>query len=157
VKEHHTSTDDFLNDIFSRLFNNQDLSKKINSINYHLTGQIKVRCAEEGDNVNEFIKPLVTSILYLPPLNNPRIKAQQGAFIVCSPVAHELGDLQAQLEHQVLRGLHSDIKIHRIRISHAHKAAILEELDNLGVSEATMFPDLRTQIKSLETRYKAKQ
>lgn len=104
----------------------------------------------------EFFKQIFTNYLYLPPLNNPRIKAQQGAFIVCSPVAQESDDLQAQLEYEVLRDLHRDIKIHRIRISNAHKKDILEELDNLGISETTMFPDLRTQTKSLEHRYKAK-
>jgi hypothetical protein len=114
----------------------------------------------------EFSYQISSNHLYLPPLNNPRIKAQQGAFIVCSPlVDDEVGDVQAQIDKKILGSYFEDlrsffdvhVKIHRIRISHAHKAAILEELDNLGVSEATMFPDLRTQIKSLETRYKAKQ
>jgi hypothetical protein len=72
-------------------------------------------------------------------------------------VTYELGDLEAQIDNEVLCELYKGIKIHRIRISHQHKAAILKELDNLGISEATMFPDLRTQIKSLEHRYKAKQ
>jgi hypothetical protein len=114
----------------------------------------------------EFSYQISSNHLYLPPLNNPRIKAQQGAFIVCSPlVDDEVGDVQAQIDKKILGSYFEDlrsffdvhVKIHRIRISHAHKATILEELDNLGVSEATMFPDLRTQIKSLETLYKAKQ
>jgi len=143
----------------------RDLNKKfipmLNQQYFNLTGIEKFRVSFERLPFGmfgylEFFKQIFTNYLYLPPLNNPRIKAQQGAFIVCSPVAHELDDLQAQIEHEVLRGLHRDIKIHRIRISHAHKAAILEELDNLGISDATMFPDLRTQIKSLEHRYKSK-
>lgn len=148
-----------------------NLNKKfipiLNQACFNLTGIEKFRISFQRQSFGmlgylEFFKQIFTNYLYLPPLNNPRIKAQQGAFIVCSPVAHESGDLQAQIDHEVLRDLYKDkdnktVKIHRIRISHAHKAAILEELANLGISEATMFPDLRTQIKSLEHRYKAKQ
>jgi hypothetical protein len=142
-----------------------NLNKKfipiLNQAYFNLTGIEKFRISFQRQSFGmlgylEFFKQIFTNYLYLPPLNNPRIKAQQGGFIVCSPVTHELGDLQAQMSHEMLFKFNSDFNTHRIRISHAHKAAILEELDNLGISEATMFPDLRTQIKSLETHYKAK-
>jgi hypothetical protein len=144
----------------------RDLNKKfipiLNQQYFNLTGIEKFSVSFQRLRFGmfgylEFFKQIFTIYLYLPPLNNPRIKAQQGAFIVCSPVTHELGDLQTQIDHEVLRELHKGINIHRIRISHQHKYAILKELANLGISETTMFPDLRTQIKSLETRYKAKQ
>jgi hypothetical protein len=87
---------------------------------------------------------------YLPSMNNERIKAQSGAFIICP--ASEWVSFETLHQLKVKYDRDECIKLLRYRIPANHKASILSTLDALGINQTRLFPELETfsdQIKTL--------
>lgn len=78
------------------------------------------------------INPLhILSTFFVQPLkNNNRIVKQDGAFIICGQY-FDIDSLVAKM---------NSLAIARIKVS--NKAKILQELDALGINEATLFPEV---------------
>jgi hypothetical protein len=75
---------------------------------------------------------------YYPKLVSPRIRAQEGLFIVCS-------DLESPLDNS----LRDDWLIERIRLPAEFKPTIRYELFRLGVHASSLFPDIDGLTKRL--------
>jgi hypothetical protein len=75
-------------------------------------------------------------VLYIKPkINNNRIFAQSGAFL--------LFGLTPSLESKPVPG----ITIAKIHINGAHKTNIIFELDHIGINESTMFPEIESAAR----------
>jgi hypothetical protein len=82
------------------------------------------------------------AFLVEPKLSNPRIRAQEGAFLIFG-VEPEINSRTA------------GIKIDRIRISKDHRQKILESLQRLGISEATLKPEIDNTAQVLLKQYRS--
>jgi hypothetical protein len=70
-------------------------------------------------------------VKFYPNLVTPRIRAQEGVFVVCS-------DLTVPLD----KSLRSDWRLDLLKIPAASKVSLKYELFRLGVHESALFPDL---------------
>lgn len=86
----------------------------------------------EVPSFKAIINPLhILSTFFVQPLkNNNRIVKQDGAFIICGQY-FDIDSLVAKM---------NSLAIARIKVS--NKAKILQELDALGINEATLFPEV---------------
>lgn len=98
-----------------------------------------------------------------PKLDNPRIIRQQGAFLIfgikdkktshkstkeflCKPMAEINQDW-------IVRGKKEKNTERRIIIDRTKKKDIIKELEKLGVSEATLFPEIDVVAKYIKSKY----
>lgn len=87
-----------------------------------------------------------------PTYSNARIIAQEGAFLLCatSYVKEEdsnIWDGYFQAPNLKNSGLdHVDV---RYVVPHAKKKEILQQLDNVGIRESTLFPDVEHKAKAI--------
>ena len=96
-------------------------------------------------------------------LNNPRIRIQQGAFLVfIDSKLHEkfnehketddLCELQKVELSKEIESIGSKYKTATIKSK--YKQNILKELDQLGINHSTLFPDLENYSKHIRSKYK---
>ncbi len=94
---------------------------------------------------------LASPFLYLPALDNPRIRAQQGAFVVV-PLAYHSDDVFDKDKLLICRNW-SDSKVFDddfFEIPKECKRSILCELDRCGINEAIVYPDIEHQMKYVQ-------
>ncbi|QCE34517.1 FRG domain-containing protein [Acetobacteraceae bacterium] len=77
-------------------------------------------------NLEDLFQPLFV----YPKQSNPRIIAQQGAFLLFG------------LEEKIEKENEESLKIERFAIPHSAKAHILKQLDNLGINKSFIYPEL---------------
>lgn len=78
----------------------------------------------------------------VPKLNNPRIIAQSGAFIIYGISQDDVRKSDREL-----------IKVERIKISAESKESIRSDLEMMGVSESSLFPEIESAAKYISRRY----
>ncbi|WP_350313686.1 FRG domain-containing protein [Dickeya fangzhongdai] len=125
---------DLANSISSvRDFNNEKIVKKL----CYLVGM-------EKPNFKEVINPkhILLPLYVKPKLNNKRIIAQSGAFFI-------FGDDVTNKERK-----ENPIPGEALVISSDSKGKIRDELDLLGINEATLFPELEKTAKIISRKYK---
>lgn len=93
---------------------------------------------KEIDTFVESLKELKKVYFIKVPLNNERIRRQQGAFLLFAPFA--------------LLSKNSFYQYENLFVKADKKAEIRKELQNLGISEATLFPDIDSQAKLLNKK-----
>lgn len=76
----------------------------------------------------------------LPKLNNPRIAKQSGAFFLYGITKNKRNP--AKLQHAP----------RRIVINAEYKKIILRELANLGITNASLFPEIDNIMKSIKNK-----
>ena len=98
----------------------------------------------EAPAFENIIDPIdVVSSFFVQPLkDNERITKQEGAFIICG-LYNSKKDMESALNNLVVA---------RIKIT--NKKRILEELDTLGINEATLFPEIDHVAHYLKNRLK---
>jgi hypothetical protein len=74
---------------------------------------------------------IVRPAKFYPNIVTPRIRAQEGLFVVCS-------DLEAPLDQNLRR----DWQVERLQIPSGAKGALRYELFRLGVHASSLFPDI---------------
>lgn len=94
-----------------------------------------------GASVDNLLKSFVGFCFVYPPMNNERIRHQQGAFIVCPPIKSEM------------YGIEDFNKSIKITIKANAKKALLKELANMGITQSYLFPELNKQAKDITNRY----
>jgi hypothetical protein len=128
--------------LFLEKFHNRfsDLASAfIRSVCRHL----KIENNSEQGSLGKFLAQFTHFYFAYAPVNNERIRRQQGAFIVCSPAKTSFW----AVEHHR--------KPNRIRIKREAKKAILCELADLGVTRSYVFPELPEQAAEAQRRYPA--
>jgi len=91
---------------------------------------------------------LFNDLIYIPKQNNPRIVRQYGAFVLFS-----MSDL-APFESN--DSSDPGLPFNTITISAKHKDELLSELEMLGISQSTLFPELYTVAESIKNNPKYK-
>ena len=92
-------------------------------------------------SIASFLHGFEKVLFVYPPLNNERIRRQQDAFLLYSPLASE--NLGATTPKQSAA----------IIIKKDSKKDILEELDDLGISRSFLFPELEVQAEDIQKLY----
>lgn len=101
------------------------------------------------------IKDFTQPIFILPPINNPRIEAQNGAFIMAPLVKTVIDEDTAHLNREGLDGsMFFDSR--RAIIPKSIKMDILHELSVLGIDSGTIYKDIEKKMKSIVAEEKWK-
>ncbi|MBN3069931.1 FRG domain-containing protein, partial [Pectobacterium brasiliense] len=101
-------------------------------------------CIKPPKNTNEISKLLQHFTFFhfvLPPINNERIRRQQGAFVIYPP---------GKTEHWKLESI---VKPERVQIAVGAKEKIIEELSSLGMNRCYIFPELSELAADVKLRY----
>lgn len=97
---------------------------------------------------NRYVWSFLQQFLYysfiFPPINNERIRRQQGAFVICPPAKAKNWSLE------------SYCKPSRIKIKASAKKDIIKELSNLGMNRCYIFPELSELAADVKLRYPAR-
>ena len=105
----------------------------------------------EGVNVNAFTQP----IFILPPINNPRIEAQNGAFVM-APLIENIIDEKAVILNR--KGLDNTdfFDNRRAIIKGYNKECLLHELSVLGIDSGTIYKSIEEKLKAIVSGEKRK-
>ena len=106
---------------------------------------------EEGVNINSFTQP----IFILPPINNPRIEAQNGAFVM-TPLIDKVLDEETALPFRKSLCDTNFFDERRAIISSSNKQAILHELSVLGIDSGTIYKSIEEKLKAIVAEEKRK-
>ena len=99
---------------------------------------------EEKVSINDFLQP----IFIQPPINNPRIEAQNGAFIMAPLFDKKLGEGTALLNRKGLDGTYY-FDNRRAIIQGEKKESILHELSVLGINSGTIYRGIEEKLKAI--------
>jgi len=89
-------------------------------------------------SLQKFLQEFTKFYFVYPPLNNERIRRQQGAFIIFPSVQSE-DSIVDHFDKAIIKG--------------NVKKNILNELENLGITRSYLFPELEEQAKDILLRY----
>lgn len=131
---------DIMKNCYKAIDKKEKVLKNINDSVKKLYHEIK----SEAPAFENIIDPIdVVSSFFVQPLkDNERITKQEGAFIICG-LYNSKKDMESALNNLVVA---------RIKIT--NKKRILEELDTLGINEATLFPEIDHVAHYLKNRLK---
>ncbi|MBB5608096.1 MULTISPECIES: FRG domain-containing protein [unclassified Janthinobacterium] len=105
--------------------------------------KMRIKFNDEKISLGKFLQQFTFFHFAFPPINNERIRRQQGAFVICPP---------GKTEHWPLE---SHIGPHRIPVQAEAKARILQELAQLGINRSYIFPELHELAADAKLRYPA--
>lgn len=86
------------------------------------------------------LSDLKSFFLVNPKLSNPRVQAQAGAFLICG------------LDEEVRKDSRG-ISYTEINIERSARIKILQTLEDLGVTESLLFPEIANTAKMIKSRY----
>lgn len=134
--------------------------KSIENVNYKHFGKLLHNIREDKAYFDSIIDPFHISKVFAvrPKLDNPRIVRQQGAFLIFG--IHEIqftgfGDYKPMAElnkEWILKGLGEE----RILVDKDSKRSILEELEQLGINQSTLFPEVDKVADFVRKKYQDK-
>ncbi len=97
---------------------------------------------------NQKDKSILTCAYYVnPPMNNPRINAQNGAFLLPPLLEEDKHSGEYFLNAKNV----NDLFAKSVTIPASSKIAIQNELMEYGIHEGTLFPDIEHKIKYIKT------
>ena len=106
---------------------------------------------KEEVNINLFTQP----IFILPPINNPRIEAQNGAFIM-TPLISEVFNEDSGKQYRKGLGDTDFFDKRRSIVKGCNKEHILHELSVLGIDSGTIYKGVDEKLKAILTEEKLK-
>lgn len=112
-----------------------------------LCKQIGIRYSYDWKNrLHLFLSSFTHFNFVYPPLNNERIRRQQGAFLVFPPI---------ESAHWTVKNFYTalEIKTCKFIIKAKDKDILLQELANMDITEGYLFPELEKQAKDIKLRY----
>jgi len=112
--------------------------KVIKSIITNQCEQMYISYNRDWDSLHNFLQEFTKLYFVYPPLNNERIRRQQGAFIIFPSVQAEASVVDY---------------FDKVTIESNKKKNILNELENLGITQSYLFPELHEQAKDIILRY----
>lgn len=99
-----------------------------------------------------FEELLCEPLYVFPPLNSPRISAQNGAFLMAPLLARNEAGLFYRTDFEFPQGkVDSFFEKEEIVIESGNKPAILEELKSIGIDESSMFPEMEHIMSSVNS------
>ncbi|MYN04242.1 FRG domain-containing protein [Pseudoduganella sp. DS3] len=103
--------------------------------------QLRIRRHDGNGAVHSLLSQFTYFYFVHSPLNNERIRRQQGAFVIFPP---------GRTEHWSLEDAQ---QVHRVRIAAGSKELILRELAHLGITHSQLFPELHVQAADAKRLY----
>ena len=131
----------------------KNLSFDVNSMINELKNDSKSyppRGSEDFYNKYTILKVLTEPIGLYPRYTNKRIEAQQGLFVIAGMKVEETkhdGIVFTSTKYQTIQDLWSESR--EIIVPMNCKTRILNELEKIGISESTLFPELQYQAKDV--------
>ncbi|WP_294307932.1 FRG domain-containing protein [uncultured Chryseobacterium sp.] len=153
---------DFRNSFIDKLISiyKVAVSSSIKDVNYKHFGKLLHNIREDKAYFDSIIDPYDVSKVFAvrPKLDNPRIVRQQGAFLIFG--IHEVqftgfGDYKPMAElnkEWILKGFGEE----RILVDKDSKRLILEELEQLGINQSTLFPEVDKVADFVRRKYQNK-
>lgn len=134
--------------------------KSIESCNKSFFGKLLHNIREDKSYFDAIIDPQhISQVLAVrPKLDNPRIVRQQGAFLIYGILEVQFlgfGDhkpMAALRKDWVIKGFNDD----RILIDKDAKLTILKELEQLGINQSTLFPEVDKVADFVRKKYENK-
>lgn len=105
--------------------------------------ELRINDLGEKHELSKFLQQFTTFNFVLPPINNERIRRQQGAFVICPPGKTDIW------------GLTNYIDPKRVLIQGSAKIKILSELARLGMDRSYIYPEPAEIAKDVSRRYPA--
>jgi hypothetical protein len=106
------------------------------------------RVLDKEDFENLLCKPLYV----YPPLNSPRISAQNGAFLMPPLLERQKAGLKYRKDFEFTQGKDdSFFETEEIIIESKNKPVILDELKSIGIDENSMFPEMEHIMRSINS------
>ena len=121
-------------------FQVQYLQFKKNSI-ISICEKLHIRNFNDWDHFHNFLRTFTYFNFVYPPLNNERIRRQQGAFLIFPLMEINSCSITDFLQPN------------RITIKAEVKETLLQELANLGITRSYLFPELEQQAEDILLRY----
>lgn len=119
--------------------------KDFNQLRDDLVGkiceQLRIRRHDGSSSVHSLLSQFTYFYFVHPPLNNERIRRQQGAFVIFPP---------GKTEHWALEDAQ---QVHKVRIVADSKKPMLRELSHLGITHSYIFPELHVQAADAKRLY----
>ena len=104
----------------------------------------------QNTDAGRFVEIFMCPLFVMPPINNPRVESQNGAFIM-APLLK--GDITAyEWNHDSLDGSEF-FGYNRAIVPSTHKKAILRELSELGINKGSLFRDAVDKISAIKEDY----
>lgn len=103
--------------------------------------ELQIKNLGEKYELSKFLQQFTFFHFVLPPINNERIRRQQGAFVIFAPGKTDHWKLEDYISPQ------------RIQISGPAKAKILDELSGLGMNRCYIFPEAAELAADVARRY----
>jgi len=94
----------------------------------------------------DFLQALTHLHFVAPPLNNARIRRQEGAFVVFPPVTSKLWTLDIACKSM-------DCQVVCASIKADVKPSLLDALANIGITRSHLFPELEEQARHIKSIY----
>jgi hypothetical protein len=117
-------------------------SERTKKIITDLCKQIHIQDNQEWHYLDIFLQSFTFFNFVYPPLNNERIRRQQGTFLICPPIHTDFWTID-QYHKPAITVIKAE-----------SKKKILADLANLGITESYLFPELEQQAKDILLRYK---
>ncbi len=102
---------------------------------------------------NVYIDSFTRPLFILPPINNPRIEAQNGAFVM-APLIHKVIDEETVLLNRKSLNDTEFFDGRRAIIKGRNKDSILHELYILGIDSGTIYKGIEEKLKAIVTEEK---
>lgn len=122
-----------------------DFDKGFNRLKSDLIEQfcdkLNIRHDRWARSIHAFLSQFTYFYFVHPPLNNERIRRQQGAFVIFPP---------GKTSHHSLEKVQ---EVHRVRIAADSKQKMLRELSHLGITHSYIFPKLPVQAADTKRLY----
>lgn len=106
---------------------------------------------KDGVKIEDFTQP----IFILPPINNPRIEAQNGAFVM-APLFEKVIDNDTAKSYRKRLDESGLFEERRATIKANIKERVLHELSVLGIDCGTIYKDIEKKMKSIVAEEKRK-
>lgn len=104
----------------------------------------------QKDDAGRFVETFMSPLFIIPPINNPRIEFQNGAFIMSPLLNGNITDYEWNYESLDDTDFFG---YNRAIVPSSHKKAILCELSELGINKGSLFRDTVDKISALKEEY----
>ena len=103
---------------------------------------LKLYAINKGVQLDDFLE----TIFINPPINNPRLKSQKGAFIMC-PLIKKAGGIF--LRNNDYLNDSPFFRCYKAVVPHDKKKRLLKELHIFGIDEGSVFQDMTSRINTI--------
>jgi len=130
---------------------NEEINMEVLLRNLEIEGFL-TKDYSDDNNVIQLIKRLQESYVVLPAINNERLSRQSGAFLL--PAKFNFKNAGNNVRNAIIEksvcSLREEFETEVFYITAENKKKIREELNQIDINEANLFPELEYQLKQIQ-------